>query len=345
MTLEQGRTHSIGSIRAFMIAMQLVAAGSWLGCNVTVSSEPETAGIASVTGLAYSDDGELFVSDFAGAVHVIDRDGDVVRTIAIDDARPTTIAVSDPASAMAIGDETGAVHLLSLAGQSIATTSPLEGAITALAVGISLGVPSVAAAHDGGSISVHRFDTGAAVGGLLRGHVGAVTGVAYGPPGSVVEAGLYAVGEDGSLKTFAADASSVSAVSSVVASDSPLGAVAINREGTLLATAGDDAVVRLWTLPELELIRQFSSISTATIIAFSPAGDVLATAGAGTIVRIFSVESGADEPLHVFGKHDHRVSAVAFDPDVDSSAIASGDVAGTVRRWNYITGSTLAKTD
>lgn len=345
MTLDHGRTHSIGSIRAIMIAMQVVAATSGLACSVTGSADPETTGIASVNGLAYSDDGELFVSDFAGAVHVIDRNGDIVRTIALDNARPTTIAVSDSAAAMAFGDETGAVRLLSLAGQSIATTSPLEGTITALAVGISVGVPSVAAAHAEGSISVYRFDTGAAIGGLLRGHVGSVSGVVFGPPGSVVEDNLYAVGEDGSLKTFAANATSVSAVSSIVASDSPLGAVAINREGTLLATAGDDAVVRLWRLPELELTRQFSSISTVTVIAFSPAGDELATAGAGTIVRIWSVESGADDPLHVFGGHDRRVAAVAFDPDEDRQAIASGDIAGTVWRWNYLTGSTLAKTD
>jgi WD40 repeat protein len=114
-------------------------------------------------------------------------------------------------------------------------------------------------------------------------------------------------------------------------------AVAFNRDGTILASAGDDAV-RLWdpvSRTALGTLRGHRAGVRA--VAFSRDGRILASAGNDETVRLW--DPATRRQLAVL-RHDSTVTGVAFSPDGRTLASAGGD--STVRLWNLATHQQLA---
>ncbi|MDY7231368.1 AAA-like domain-containing protein [Hyalangium rubrum] len=123
--------------------------------------------------------------------------------------------------------------------------------------------------------------------------------------------------------------------------------VAFSPDGTRLATASQDNVVRLWAIASQKLVGVLKHDAPVATVAFSPDGTRLATAGFVTTSRLWDIsfsdppgaEPLAPEPLADL-RHKGRVFAVAFSPD--SSLLATGSSDTTARLWDASSGKALA---
>jgi WD40 repeat protein len=100
----------------------------------------------------------------------------------------------------------------------------------------------------------------------------------------------------------------------------------------MLASAGEDTMVRLWNVVMRRQVAVLTGHNAPVqSVAFSPDGRVLASAGGETTVRLWSMATG-NELARLRGR-DSAVSRVAFSPDGTLAAAAED---GTMRLWNDI---------
>lgn len=128
--------------------------------------------------------------------------------------------------------------------------------------------------------------------------------------------------------------------------------LAFSADGTRLATAGRDGMLKLWDVPsgrlrsvlsEPDVFSNHIDPETAShaprpaahkswirTIAFSPDGRLLASAGDDCIVKLWN--PATDERVGGIGKLRNQVKSVALSPD--DRCIVSGQEDGTLRLWN-----------
>ena len=118
-----------------------------------------------------------------------------------------------------------------------------------------------------------------------------------------------------------------------------LRAIALSPDGEILATGGDDGVVRFWNLETGKFIRSFGKFHTSWIrsLSFNPHGDMIASASEDKTVRIWDVETG--RCLHTLRDHYGRVWSIAFHPC--NPWLVSGDDGLRVKLWHTSTGECL----
>jgi WD40 repeat protein len=115
-------------------------------------------------------------------------------------------------------------------------------------------------------------------------------------------------------------------------------AVAISRDGRLLASASNDRTAKLWdptTGAELRTLRGHNGAVNS--VAFSPDGKLLATVSDDRTVRLW--DTVGDERPRVLTGHSDWIWSVAFSPD--GKLLASGSEDGTVRIWDVASGGLL----
>jgi WD40 repeat protein/beta-lactamase regulating signal transducer with metallopeptidase domain len=115
-------------------------------------------------------------------------------------------------------------------------------------------------------------------------------------------------------------------------------AVAYSPDGTLLASAGDDAVIRLREVASGRLVGQLEGHKDAvSCVVFSPDGRTLATGSYDRTVKLWDVATRRQK-MTLKG-HTSWVFSVAFAPD--GASLASGGHDKTVRIWDVGTGSEI----
>ncbi|USX54107.1 helix-turn-helix domain-containing protein [Lentzea sp. HUAS12] len=153
----------------------------------------------------------------------------------------------------------------------------------------------------------------------------------HGSAGSLaVKGDLLAVGSDtGEVTLTGAGGATVGAVDA----EGAVSAMAVSKDGTLLAAAGGSGVVSVWRLqaggPPVALTRHNAGSARVFALAFSPDGTALAAASGDLAVRLWQVGSG-DAPTILTGPRE-AVKGVAFTPD--GARIAAGGDDGTVHVW------------
>ncbi|MFQ5650724.1 MAG: hypothetical protein ACE5IY_12345 [bacterium] len=112
--------------------------------------------------------------------------------------------------------------------------------------------------------------------------------------------------------------------------------LAYNPDGTLVATAGADNTVKVWSASSGELLRTLSHHQADIFaVAFSPNGRWLASAGYDRAVVVWDVEKG--EVVRVFKNHRQPVTDVAFTIDGNRLVTCSRD--STIAVWDLRTGA------
>jgi WD40 repeat protein len=117
--------------------------------------------------------------------------------------------------------------------------------------------------------------------------------------------------------------------------------VAFSRDGRLIATAGDDRAVTLWTATGQRVRQLLGRTEPVNCVTFSPDGRLLASSGLDDTIRLWDVTGGRPDAVRVVRGHRGPISAVAFSPDGATLASASDD--GTVRLWDVATGRQLGE--
>jgi WD40 repeat protein len=117
--------------------------------------------------------------------------------------------------------------------------------------------------------------------------------------------------------------------------------IAVHPDGSMLATAGDDRVARVWPIePDGNLgsaVLLEGHEGAVNDVAFSPDGERLLTASADRSVRIWRrYTRGTSTPI-ILQQHDSWIWAAAFSPDGSRLATASEDRTAQIWRTRMST--------
>lgn len=127
---------------------------------------------------------------------------------------------------------------------------------------------------------------------------------------------------------FGADGSSSAASRSVRS-------VAFRPDGSLLASAGDDAHIALWDPATGDTLARWRGHDDWILsLAFSPAGDMLASGGKDRAVRLWDVATQRE--IAALTGHTGSVGSVCF--QLDGSILVSADYDGSVMVWHIPAG-------
>ena len=170
-----------------------------------------------------------------------------------------------------------------------------------------------------------------------------ILGVAFNSDGSV---GAYA-GSEGVV--YLVNTSTGESIG-VIATGSPINAIAFSPDDSLLAAVMSDKSVGIWQLADgAERYRLSGHEDIVTDVEFSPDGFTLASSSADSTVRLWDVESGA--ALHTLEAHIDYVFKLSFSPDgarlvSSSAAIGIGEndrtpEHNTIQVWDVASGENL----
>ena len=112
--------------------------------------------------------------------------------------------------------------------------------------------------------------------------------------------------------------------------------VAFDREGSLLASAGDDGWVIVWDVAGGRRRGALRAEEAITAVAFSPGGHLAAGTWNG---RLGLWEPANGVLVRTFRGHMEKITSLAFDPS--GRRLASGSDDDTLRLWDAETGEDL----
>jgi WD40 repeat protein len=324
----RGHAASISDL-VYLKREQLVSAGEdgdvrlWRAGSAPVAVRPRTGDVDT---LSFSDDGALAVlATESGVERWSWRDGrDLPSTPVSEGVNTASISPNGEFVVVATAYEerpAGQAQVFRLSdggrvGPPLLLPRPDDGAVTAA---YSPNGRVILTAHRDGAARLWTADTHR----LLR-----VLGVVRTPSAdaTLLDAQfaregrrVATVGAGGIIRVFDVDTGRQLAERSGLGQ---LNAVAIQPGGSLLAAAGEDAVVRLWNIRTGET-RELTLEDSATAVAFSPSGTLLATASYDRSVRLWDTRTG--QLLAIVERTRLPVLAVASNPDGHRLVVADYD--------------------
>jgi platelet-activating factor acetylhydrolase IB subunit alpha len=112
---------------------------------------------------------------------------------------------------------------------------------------------------------------------------------------------------------------------------SPITAVKLHPNFVTLATASEDATIKLWDFESGDFERTLKShTDSVNSIDFDPSGKYLASSSADMTIKMWDFSSGDFECLRTLHGHDHNVSCVKF---ISTEILVSASRDKTVKLW------------
>ena len=172
---------------------------------------------------------------------------------------------------------------------------------------------------------------------MARYPTGEIDGLAFSPDGS-----LFSTQTKDLASVHIWETETGREVMTVITSHGLLTDILFSPDGTSLATAGWDQLVKVWDIgPDHEVltVQPFTEDGLASVsrVTFSPDGTMLAAGGVAGGVSLWDPVTG-DRLLTLEG-HDDFVGGLGFSPDGDR--LASGSDDGTVKVWDTTSGELL----
>ncbi|KPJ91936.1 MAG: hypothetical protein AMJ53_10385 [Gammaproteobacteria bacterium SG8_11] len=120
----------------------------------------------------------------------------------------------------------------------------------------------------------------------------------------------------------------------------PVISVAFSPDGSIIASADEDGIIRLWDSENTEQLGDsiIGDPFGLNSIAFNPDGEILASAGFDGAIRLWDPNTGAliGNP---FTGHEYGIRSITFSPD--GNILASGGDDNIIRLWNPHTGEQI----
>jgi WD40 repeat protein len=158
---------------------------------------------------------------------------------------------------------------------------------------------------------------------IVQARCGWITQVAWSPNGKAL-----AVGGAASVWLFSVD--NLTLRSSLQGHSGPVKGVAVNHDGTQVASASADTTVRLWNLAKggdsTVLLGHDNAVNG---VAFDASGTLLVSCSADATVRLWNAPKA--EVRHIFEGHSDEVTCIVVTPDL---RIISGSRDTSLRLWN-----------
>ena len=165
----------------------------------------------------------------------------------------------------------------------------------------------------------------------LSGTGGRITSVAFSPDGNVLVAGTVGNTNDGAIRLWNIETRERVAATGLT---SGVESVVFSPDGRVVASGGWDGIVRLWNVPNLDVMATLGGYShSANSVAFSPDGKVLACGYSNGSVRLWGVKTR--NLIATLQAHNRTVNSVAFSPT--GTALASVSWDSSVRLWDVET--------
>lgn len=159
-------------------------------------------------------------------------------------------------------------------------------------------------------------------GAPIRAHGASILSAAYSPDGRFIASGSL----DNSVRFWDAKTVSQSSTAQLLAVRS----ISCSSDGTVFASAGDDAKIRIHDVNSGNVLRTLSGhTDTIYAVAFNPNGNLLASASRDCTIRLWNAETGIE--LHRFVGHTDSVMVVVF--KLDGKHVISASFDKTVRQW------------
>eukprot|EP00010_Vexillifera_abyssalis_P007165 CAMPEP_0201545214 /NCGR_PEP_ID=MMETSP0173_2-20130828/1746_1 /ASSEMBLY_ACC=CAM_ASM_000268 /TAXON_ID=218659 /ORGANISM="Vexillifera sp., Strain DIVA3 564/2" /LENGTH=399 /DNA_ID=CAMNT_0047953551 /DNA_START=84 /DNA_END=1283 /DNA_ORIENTATION=- len=118
---------------------------------------------------------------------------------------------------------------------------------------------------------------------------------------------------------------------------SPISALAFHPNFNQIASASEDATIKLWNYESGDFERTLKGHTNAVQdIQFNPSGTLLVSCSADLTIKLWDVET-TFECIKTFNGHDHNVSSVRF-MENDDEVIVSASRDKTIKLWNITNG-------
>lgn len=149
------------------------------------------------------------------------------------------------------------------------------------------------------------------------------------PKGELMAAG----GDDGRIGLWQLQDNAWKAVCDWRAHSAPIRALAFSAERNLLASAGEDKVIRLWRISDGELLQELKGhTDSVNALAFSPDGTLLASGSLDKGIRLWRMRDGL--MVKELKSHNHSVDSLAFNSD--GTRLVSGGADGLLIVWGIL---------
>lgn len=217
----------------------------------------------------------------------------------------------------------------------------LSGAPTAVAFAPGGAAIATAVSNENGApqILINEAQNGGQTAGL-SGHAGRVRVVAYSPDGKR----LVTAGEDRCAIVWDLAANKWTNLlrgrevpgsedQVVMAHTGSIHAAVFSPDGKLIATAGNDSVVKIWEASSRRQLFILDGASgTVWALAFSPGGEIIAAGGDDGVVHLWNVKDGS-RAGELKGPHG-TIRALLFKPGAGPATLFSAGEDSTIRIWD-----------